>query len=70
MIRAVVVRSASRTTNEYSVYRPASMPETIVLMVALSLTDAEILARAGGLVSDDELDAVADFLSIDPKGAA
>jgi hypothetical protein len=66
MTFAVVVRSANRSIDDLSIYRPhASMPDTVVLYVALSLTDEQILAAVRGRLSDEELTAVQCFLGGD-----
>ncbi len=65
MTGVVVVRSASRRTiNDLAIYRPASMPDTVVIMVMHTASDAEIISAVRGLVSDEELAAVVDYLLV------
>ena len=65
MIRAVVLRSASRQAiDDLTVYRPTNAGSiSLVLMVALNASDDEIVTAVRGLLSDDELVAVAAHLT-------
>jgi hypothetical protein len=71
MTRAVVVRSASRRTiDDIEVFRPIHMPDSVVIFCMSTASAEAIVARVGGLLSDDENAAVADYLGIEPDGAA
>lgn len=63
---AVVVHSSSRIkSDDFEIYRPEQAGSIkLVIMAPLAASDTEILSAVRGLLSDEELAAVIDFLEV------